>query len=102
MLKILSRDASVFDEPLEESVTIEGWDACYLRAEVDYHILQFYFSKDEKEWIKIGPTLDASILSDEHTKPARFTGAFVGLCCQDHTGNGLPADFDFFEYVERD
>lgn len=102
VLRILKRDASVFDEPLKESVIIEGWDKCYLRAKVDYHLLQFYYSKDEKEWMKIGPVFDASILSDEYTEPARFTGAFVGLCCQDHTGNRLAADFDFFEYIERD
>jgi len=31
-----------------------------------------------------------------------FTGAFVGMACQDLSGAGHAADFDFFEYVERD
>jgi xylan 1,4-beta-xylosidase len=30
-----------------------------------------------------------------------FTGAFVGMCCQDLLGHRLPADFDYFEYRER-
>ncbi len=101
VLSILKRDASVFDEPLQERISMEGWDKCYLRIEVDYHILQFYYSKDEKEWNKVGPIFDASILSDEYTEPNRFTGAFVGLCCQDLSGQRKPADFDFFEYIER-
>ncbi|HWT26319.1 MAG TPA: glycoside hydrolase family 43 protein [Mobilitalea sp.] len=101
VLKILKRDASVFDEPLSESISIEGLDRCYLKVEVDYHLLQFFYSKDGKEWIKVGPAFDASILSDEYTEPNRFTGAFVGLCCQDLSGQRRPADFDYFEYIER-
>jgi hypothetical protein len=41
--------------------------------------------------------------SDEATAPGlpNFTGAFVGMACQDISGSGCPADFDWFEYVER-
>ena len=47
---------------------------------------------------------DASILSDEATAPGlpNFTGAFVGMACQDLAGTAKPADFDWFEYRERD
>ena len=31
-----------------------------------------------------------------------FTGAFVGMACQDLAGTAQPADFDWFEYRERD
>jgi xylan 1,4-beta-xylosidase len=31
-----------------------------------------------------------------------FTGAFVGMCCQDTAGTRRPADFDYFEYRDRD
>jgi xylan 1,4-beta-xylosidase len=46
---------------------------------------------------------DASILSDEASEPGRpnFTGTFVGMACQDLSGTGLPADFDWFEYESR-
>jgi xylan 1,4-beta-xylosidase len=30
-----------------------------------------------------------------------FTGAFVGMACQDMAGTLQPADFDYFEYHER-
>ena len=46
---------------------------------------------------------DASILSDEAQMPGtpNFTGAFVGMACQDMAGTGAPADFDYFLYRER-
>jgi xylan 1,4-beta-xylosidase len=101
ILDIMTCNAGKFDEPLTEKISINGWARCYLRVEVDYHLLQFYYSSDEKGWAKIGTVFDASILSDEYTEPHRFTGAFVGLCCQDLSGQAKPADFDFFEYSER-
>jgi xylan 1,4-beta-xylosidase len=30
-----------------------------------------------------------------------FTGAFVGMACQDMAGTAAPADFDWFSYRER-
>jgi len=42
-------------------------------------------------------------LSDDATAPGapNFTGAFVGMACQDGAGTARPADFDYFEYQER-
>jgi xylan 1,4-beta-xylosidase len=76
----------------------------HLRVEVDYERLRFAFSRDGVEWQWVPDVLDASILSDEAAAPGtpNFTGAFVGMCCQDTAGTARPADFDFFEYVERD
>ena len=31
---------------------------------------------------------------------ANFTGAFVGMCCQDIAGTRQPADFHWFDYRE--
>jgi xylan 1,4-beta-xylosidase len=49
-------------------------------------------------------TFDASILSDEAQMPGspNFTGAFVGMACQDMAGTAAPADFDHFTYRERE
>ncbi|MFL5073740.1 MAG: glycoside hydrolase 43 family protein, partial [Microvirga sp.] len=76
----------------------------HLRVEVDYERLRFAFSRDGLEWQWVPDVLDASILSDEAAAPGtpNFTGAFVGMCCQDTAGTARSADFDFFEYVERD
>ena len=77
--------------------------AVELRVEVDYDRLHFAFRVSEAEWTWIPQQFDASILSDEATAPGlpNFTGAFVGMACQDVSGSRCPADFDWFEYVER-
>ena len=55
-------------------------------------------------WHWLPQLFDASILSDEATAPGlpNFTGAFVGMACQDLAGTAIPADFDWFEYRERE
>lgn len=76
----------------------------YLRCTVDGGDLNFYYSEDEKQWNKVGTVLDYSVLSDEAGKGegANFTGAFVGVCCQDLTGQKTSADFKFFDYKGSD
>ncbi|AUN32399.1 glycoside hydrolase family 43 protein [Niveispirillum cyanobacteriorum] len=75
-----------------------------LRAEIDYERLRFAYRLDGSEWVWLPQIFDASILSDEATSPGapNFTGAFVGMACQDMAGTGHPADFDWFDYIERD
>lgn len=73
-----------------------------LRVEVDYERLEFAFRVGGGEWQWIPGPFDASFLSDEAGPPGpNFTGAFVGMCCQDLAGCARPADFDWFEYRER-
>jgi len=76
----------------------------HLRVEVDFERLRFAYRLEEQEWCWLPEQFDASILSDEATAPGvpSFTGAFVGMCCQDVSGSGRAADFDYFEYRERD
>ena len=45
---------------------------------------------------EIGPCIDASFLSDEACREGWFTGTMIGICCQDLTGFGKHADFDWF------
>jgi xylan 1,4-beta-xylosidase len=99
-LGILSCDNNRFDQPAAD-VSLAGWERCHLRARVDYDKLQFYYSPDGEAWTAIGPELDASRLADEYCLEGTFTGAMVGLCCQDLTGRRKAADFDYFEYLER-
>lgn len=49
----------------------------------------------------VGPTLDASLISDEggRGEHASFTGAFVGMVAHDLTGQGWTADFLRFDYI---
>ena len=75
-----------------------------LRVEVDQERLRFAYRLGGEAWNWLPELFDASILSDEATTPGapNFTGAFVGMACQDMSGTAHPADFDWFEYRERD
>jgi xylan 1,4-beta-xylosidase len=77
----------------------------HLRVEVDYERLHFAYRVEgaDNDWCWLPQQFDASILSDEATTPGlpNFTGAFVGMACQDLAGTLRPADFDFFDYRER-
>jgi len=75
-----------------------------LRVEVDFERLRFAYRMGGDSWNWLPEQFDASILSDEATAPGapNFTGAFVGVACQDVAGTAHPADFDYFEYRERE
>jgi xylan 1,4-beta-xylosidase len=69
--------------------------------------LQFYYAlvsgdgKQQGELQKIGPVLDASIVSDEcggHQASGSFTGSFIGLACSDLNGTEKKATFDYLVY----
>jgi xylan 1,4-beta-xylosidase len=104
-LRVMS---SVPDQVQSDSFTapapIPANGAVELRVEVDFERLRFAFRTTNQPWTWVPEVFDASILSDEATAPGlpNFTGAFVGMCCQDSSGHNRPADFDYFEYVERD
>jgi len=73
--------------------------AVFLKVQVDYGRLAFSYSLgDESHYQSVGEVFDCSFLSDEACVQGWFTGAMVGICCQDLTGFGKYADFDFFEY----
>ena len=77
--------------PIREKVAV------YLKAEIKENEVQFYYGYSEKELWKIGPVIKAGFLSDEACDEGWFTGAMLGICCQDLTGFGKYADFDYFE-----
>lgn len=82
---------------------VDGGQKLYFRVEVHYDKLQFYYAVgSDKEYMKIGGEFDCSFLSDEACDEGWFTGAMVGICCQDLTGFGKYADFDFFEYCTKE
>ena len=70
--------------------------------EVDGPALDFSWSVDGENWNRAPVTLDQSLISDEAGggDGSNFTGAFLGMACQDISGQDCPADFDYFEYRE--
>lgn len=95
-----SPQADAFTAP----IPIPAGKPVQLRVEVDFERLRFAYRIDGNDWQWLPEQLDASILSDEATQPgmANFTGAFVGMACQDMSGAAKHADFDYFEYRERE
>lgn len=85
---------------IEKEYILDGWKDIYLKLEIDYDRIRFFYSSDNENWTAVGAEYDASILSDEHAVPCGFTGNFVGMACQDMSGGRLHADFDWFEYRE--
>jgi xylan 1,4-beta-xylosidase len=87
-------------------IAIPAGKPVHLRVEIDYERLHFAYRVEgaDEDWHWLPQPFDASILSDEASAPGtpNFTGAFVGMACQDMSGTARPADFDFFEYRERD
>ncbi|MDV6333062.1 glycoside hydrolase family 43 protein [Asticcacaulis sp. 201] len=77
--------------------------AVEIRVDVDYDRLRFAFRQEgSDDWTWFGLTLDMSELSDEAGAQdvPNFTGTFVGMACQDMSGERLAADFDWFGYQD--
>lgn len=91
------------DFPIEP-IAINPEGPVYLKAEVDYDKLIFSYGYDGKSWNELPVVLDYSVLSCEAGKGegASFTGAFVGMACQDMTGMQRRADFHYFYYDALD
>jgi xylan 1,4-beta-xylosidase len=94
----------VSNDAFSSPIAISAGTSVELRVEVDMERMSFaYRLQGQDHWNWLPQTWDASILSDEASAPGRanFTGAFVGMACQDMAGTGLPADFDYFDYCDR-
>lgn len=71
-----------------------------LRVEVDRATHRFLWRQGGGDWARIGPELDASVISDEggRGEHGSFTGAFVGMFAMDLTGQAREARFRRFAY----
>lgn len=90
-------------EYLTDYIPLETGRDVVLKLTVKKAYVQFFYGyrdvceTDEELLQKIGPCINASFLSDEACKEGWFTGTMIGICCQDLTGFGKYADFDWFE-----
>ena len=103
-LQVLTCDKFQVTEQLTDPLAIGTSSKVRLKVEFHRAEIQFFYALEGEEWQKAGGTLDGSILSDDYVRdhhgryrPA-FTGSFIGLCCQDLSGQNHPADFEYFEY----
>lgn len=106
MVSIISMDRGEYDEPAGRGVSLEGSERVFLKTTLSGDRLQFACSLDNTVWRDIGDPLDATILSDDYDLTPQgimsFTGAFVGICAHDMSGQRIYADFDWFVYKEHD
>lgn len=72
----------------------------YLKAEIHYEEVCFYYSLDDKEYIQVGEVQDMKNISDEHIDGNGFTGSMLGVNCEDLQGDGISADFLYLDYKE--
>ncbi len=97
-VKLVAMDREVYSEPAGPGVAVPPEGPVFLEARIAERELRFSYSLDGSEWTPVEPVLDASRLSDDYCNG--FTGAFLGLCVQDLSGQQLHADFDWFDYRE--
>ena len=98
-LGILQMNNGAFSMPLQDEPVLPA-HRVFLKLTVHFAEAQWYWSTDGKAWNPIGSAFDASILSDEYGGLG-FTGAFVGISCQDMQGSKMYADFSYFYYKEH-
>jgi xylan 1,4-beta-xylosidase len=99
-IAVLERDNGKLTEFKNSRVLIKDSRRVWLSASISEKKIKFNYSLDGINWEKIGPDLDTTKLSDEYSNLGEFTGAFVGICCQDTYQRKIYADFDYFSYKE--
>lgn len=106
VLAVAVSDRGVYrDDP--EWIHLGSAASVRLRVTFDVTVFRFWYALAGGDWKPIGAVLPLAMLSDEHATRFEhdniaisfgFTGAFVGLACQDLSGGRLHADFDSFSY----
>lgn len=98
IVNILINDNFHFSEPLGgKYIYLPEQGAISLKVEVHEERMQFFYSLNEKDYRKVGPALDTSILSDEHAAGWAYTGAVVGITAVDNFNKDMNAVFLQFE-----
>ncbi len=101
MVRVAFTDDTAYDEPADARLAINDWpEAVYLRARIARTDLTFEASPDGSTWTQLGGVFDMTKLSDDYGSILHFTGAMVGLCVYDVAGQGIHADFDWFELLQ--
>lgn len=103
VLNLLSSVLGKATYPIGQGLSLDSQPQVYLKLVAHMEWAQFYYSLNGNFYIEVGPRLDATVLSDDYYAKLgefRFTGAFIGICCQDLSGQQGYADFDYLAYKE--
>ncbi len=100
-LQVMIRDANRMRYLCEMPVRLKPDIPVRLRARFAPSGIRFYYAQGDDAYMPVhdrNTPLPVSILSDEYATISGeqgFTGTFLGLCCQDLSGSGNPADFKY-------
>jgi xylan 1,4-beta-xylosidase len=101
ILELTICDNYIFKQPMEKNPIVipDQFEYVYLRVQVNTNAYYYSYSFDGENWTQIPIKLQSYKLSDDYINGGGFfTGAFVGMQCQDTSGQRLHADFDYFVY----
>ena len=104
VISIIKCDLGKGSHPVGVGIKIPEEGEVWLKLVTHGETAQYFYSLNGKEYTAVGQPVDAGILSDDYfnkTGHIMFTGAFIGICCQDLSGRGAYADFDYFYYIEN-
>ncbi|MBN1960151.1 MAG: glycoside hydrolase family 43 protein [Deltaproteobacteria bacterium] len=106
ILTISKTDRNVYSE-IKKPVSLDKAKRVWLKVVFDQTVFRFFYALTKDAWHQIGQEYSMAFISDENatnftsnTKAFSFgfTGTYIGLACQDFTGGGMHADFDYFSY----
>ncbi len=101
-VSVCAMDRGEYSEPFGSGMPIGNNGCVFLRGIMCQGRLSFAVSTDGRHWHDVGKDLDATILSDDYDLGPQgiwnFTGAFVGICAHDMSGQGIHADFRDLNY----
>lgn len=103
ILELTICDNFSFSQPLKNKIVIpREVKYVYLKVNIENEKYYYFYSFNKEDWHKIDITLESKKLSDDYIRGGGFfTGAFVGMQCQDTGGHHIPADFRYFRYKEK-
>ena len=102
IVNVLKNDNFMFSEPLEGRYVYvpDQTEYIFLKLRIEQEKLQFYYTFDQEKYEKIGPKLDAAILSDEHADGWAYTGTVAGITAVDTFNKDTEAVFTYFKQKE--
>ncbi|MEC3668423.1 beta-xylosidase family glycoside hydrolase, partial [Bacillus velezensis] len=103
ILELTICDNFSFSQPLKNKIVIpREVKYVYLKVDIENEKYYYLYSFNKEDWHKIDIALESKKLSDDYIRGGGFfTGAFVGMQCQDTSGHHIPADFRYFRYKEK-
>lgn len=104
VISLIRCDLSKGTSLIGAGIPIPAEGTVWMRLNTNGETAQFSYSLDGETYQPVGDALDATILSDDYfnkTGHIMFTGAFIGIACQDLSGMGCYADFDYLNYQDQ-